>query len=80
MSENDTDTQPTNLRQPVYPDGSPIVYDNNKAHIEGLLHEFGLWFIRTNAFVQLAKYCGVLVKNQLAVDKANAAYFISHSP
>ena len=42
--------------------GEQILYNNNKAAIPGLLHEFGAWIERTGRFSDFVKCRGVLSK------------------
>ena len=40
-SENGSDKQIYSADTPVYIEGSPIVWDNNKATLHGVLHDTG---------------------------------------
>ena len=58
--------------------GQPIRYNGNRAHIPGLLKAHAKWCTRTGRFIHFTKYRGVLVRNLLAVDSPNAAYFVKN--
>ena len=48
------------------------------SHVEGALHEVGLWLKRTGFFEPLLENRAVLLSNgRLAVESANAALFVS---
>ena len=61
---------------PTYIDGTAMKYTNNKAHIPALLHEWGLWCIRTSNFIELCAFRGVICKQFIAVDNASAAFYV----
>ena len=64
---------------PSHADGTPIIFlSGNKAEIPGYLHEFDLCCIRKGKFANLAKFRGVLVKDKMAVDAADAVYFVAN--
>ena len=62
-------------------DGEPLILDDNPAHIDGVLHEFGLWVQRTGNYLPLLENRGVALSNgKLAVEHANAALLANSSP
>ena len=57
-------------------DGDPIILDDNPAHIDGALYEFGQWSQRTGHYIPLFENRGVLLNNgKLALESPNAALF-----
>ena len=58
--------------------GEQILYNNNKAAIPGLLHEFGAWIERTGRFSDFVKCRGVLSKTALAVEHPAAVIFVRY--
>ena len=80
MSGTDTDQteQPVHHLQPVYADGSPILYDGNFASIAGLKFEVHSFFKRSHLFQPLLKHGAVALSNgKLAVSTFDTARFIS---
>ena len=68
----------TDKLQPVYTDGTPIIWDGNDATIAGALYEVKKFFKRKNLYQTLFKNRTVPIKGGiLAVDSANAAYFLT---
>ena len=65
--------------QPSTARGKVLKYSGNRSHIPGLLKAHSKWCTRTGKYIHYAKYHGVLYKNLLAVDSANAAYSL-HPP
>ena len=64
--------------RPVDIDEEPIALGDNPAHVEGALHEVGLWLKRTGLFEPLLENRAVLLSNgKLAVESANAALLVS---
>ena len=67
----------TDKCQPVYPDGTPIDWDGNDAHIPGALYECGRFYKRTGIFQTFFEHHAVQLSNgKLALDSVNAVQFI----
>ena len=69
---------PTDKFQPVDIDNNPITLGDNPAHVDGALHEFGLWLERTGLFQALLENRAVALANgKCAVESPSAALFVS---
>ena len=81
MSDDDdynTNTVPYDL--PVDTTGAPISWDGNPASLAGIMYETSKFYIRKGLSQPLIAHGGVLKSNgKLAVDSANAVYFIQNN-
>ena len=67
----------TDRLQPVFPDGTAIIWDGNDAHIAGALFECKRFFTRTGLFKSLIEHRAAPVgKGLLAVKHVQSAPFI----
>ena len=77
----DDSSSHSSVRVPCDIDDNPLVLDDNPAHIDGLLYEFGLWIERTGIYLPLIENRGVALSNgKLAVEHPNSALFVNASP
>ena len=61
---------------PIYTDKTPILWDGNYAHIEGLLYEVGRFYKRTGKFQMLLKHRAVaLLNGRIAVEAYDTVWF-----
>ena len=59
-------------------DGDPIVWDNNRATIEGVLHEAAKYWTKTDQFVDLVEHrAAALPSGKLALDHIQAEQFVN---
>ena len=71
-------TDKTDTISPSDPEGDPITWDGNKAHLEGILADMDEWGVRTGHFVALVENRAVLLNNgSLAVDSLQAVQFLN---
>ena len=86
MSTNNVDTHTLSTAEytdplvPLHSDKTPINWDGNYAHIEGLLHEVGRYYKRTGRFQLLlkVKHRAVALSNgRIAVESFEAVWFTS---
>ena len=63
---------------PTDTDKDPIKWDNNRATIEGKLHEAALFYQRTDQFIDLVENRAAPLPNgKLAVDSEQAVQFVN---
>ena len=82
-SISDDDNNPSTLSnrsdrlQPVFPDGNPITWDGNDAHIAGALLECKRYFIRSGLFKSLLEHRAAPVgKGYIAVKDVQSVPFV----
>ena len=75
------DSSSTPVKVPSDIDANLLILDDNPAHIDGVLHEFGLWVERTGNYLPLFENRGVALNNgKLAVEHPNTALLANSSP
>ena len=80
-AQEDLSSPSISVKTPSDIDSNPLTLDDNPAHIDGVLHEFGLWVQRTGNFLPLLENRGVALSNgKLAVEHPNAALLVNSSP
>ena len=81
MPDNSDDTDNIKITDPlvpVYPDKTPIIWDDNPATLEGILYEVGQFYERTGLFQMFFKHHAVPLSNgKLAVDSIQAVQFLT---
>ena len=72
-----TPTEKTDKLVPIDTDKEPIVWDNNRATIEGVLDEVHKFHLKTDQFVDLTQHRAVpLPSGKLAIDNMQAHPFV----
>ena len=77
-SDSENSDKPTvSAHTPVYLDGSPITWDNNKATLHGTLYEAEQFYTRTGLFKSLIEDGAATIGKYVVCDTVNGVMFVS---